>query len=136
MMDFPSKIINICKLLTIFVKRSRRHLLLSGWQQKQQNNEICSKLTTKTPEWRQWSRSGAFIVNSEQISHIVLVFLLLIVNKQMPTGFQHKCLTGYEMLVRYLTLTATFASTSQPTRVGVYFLNCHVASTRNKIKAI
>ena len=36
--------------------------------------EICSKLTTKTPEWRQWYRSGVFIVNFEHISHLVLVF--------------------------------------------------------------
>ena len=39
--------------------------------------EICSKLTIKTPERRQWRRSGVFIVNFEQISHLVLVFLLL-----------------------------------------------------------
>ena len=37
--------------------------------------EICSKLTIKTPE-RYWRRSGVFIDNLEQISHIVLVFSL------------------------------------------------------------
>ena len=37
---------------------------------------ICSKLTIKTP----WSRSGAFIVNFENISQLVLVFLLLTLN--------------------------------------------------------
>ena len=42
--------------------------------------EICSKLTIKTPERRQWRRSGAFIVNYEQISHLALVFLLLTLN--------------------------------------------------------
>ena len=36
--------------------------------------EICSKLTIKTPERRQWRRSGVFIVNFEHISHFVLVF--------------------------------------------------------------
>ena len=35
---------------------------------------ICSKLTIKTPEQRQWRRSGVFIVNFEHISHHVLVF--------------------------------------------------------------
>ena len=35
--------------------------------------EICSKLTKKTPERRQWRRTGIFIVNCEQISHIILV---------------------------------------------------------------
>ena len=39
--------------------------------------EICSKLTIKTPERRQWHRSGIFIVNFKYISHLVLVFLLL-----------------------------------------------------------
>ena len=39
--------------------------------------EICSKLTIKTPEQRQWSRSGVFIVNFEHNSHLFLVFLLL-----------------------------------------------------------
>ena len=41
-------------------------------------SEICSKLTVKTPKRR---RFGAFIVNFEQIAHIVLVFLLLTLNK-------------------------------------------------------
>ena len=37
--------------------------------------EICSKLTIKTPERRQWRRSGVSIVNFEHISHLVLGFL-------------------------------------------------------------
>ena len=43
--------------------------------------EICSKLTIKTPERRQWRSYGVFIVNFEQILHIVLVFPLLTLNK-------------------------------------------------------
>ena len=43
--------------------------------------EICSKLSIKTPERRQWHRSGVFIVNFEHISHLVLVFLLLTLSK-------------------------------------------------------
>ena len=43
--------------------------------------EICSKLTIKTPERRQWRRSGVFIVNFEHISHLFLVFLFLTLNK-------------------------------------------------------
>ena len=42
--------------------------------------EICSKLTIKIAEGRQWRRSGIFIVNFERISHLVLVFLLLTLN--------------------------------------------------------
>ena len=36
---------------------------------------------THPAEWRHWRRSGVFIVNFEQISHIVLVFLLSTLNK-------------------------------------------------------
>ena len=48
--------------------------------------EICSKLTIKTPERRQWRRFGVFIFNLEHISHLVLMFLLLTLSRQMPTG--------------------------------------------------
>ena len=43
--------------------------------------EICSKITIKTPEQRQWRRSGVFMVNFEHISPLVLVFILLSLNK-------------------------------------------------------
>ena len=43
--------------------------------------ETCSKVTVKTTEWRQWCRSGVFIVNFEHISLLFLVFLLLNLNK-------------------------------------------------------
>ena len=39
--------------------------------------DICSKLTIKTSEGRQWRRSGVFIVSCEHISYLALVFLLL-----------------------------------------------------------
>ena len=45
--------------------------------------EICSKLTIKTPEQRQWCRSGIFIINFAHISYLFLMFLLLNLNKQM-----------------------------------------------------
>ena len=44
------------------------------------------KLTIKTLERRHWRRSRVFIVDFEHISHLVLVFLLLTLNRQMPTG--------------------------------------------------
>ena len=46
--------------------------------------EICSKLTIKTPERRQWHCSVVFIVNFEHTPHLVLVFLLLTLNMQVP----------------------------------------------------
>ena len=48
--------------------------------------QICLKLTIKTPEQRQWRRSGVFIVNFEDISHLFLVFLLLTLSKYMLAG--------------------------------------------------
>ena len=51
--------------------------------------EICSKLTIKIPEWRQWRRSGVFIVNFEQILYIFLVFLFLNLNKEIPVGIKN-----------------------------------------------
>ena len=43
-------------------------------------------LTINTPEQDHWRRSGVFIVNFEQNSHIILVFPLLTLNKKMPAG--------------------------------------------------
>ena len=47
---------------------------------------ICSKLTLKTPERRQWRRSGVFNNNFEHISHLVIVFISLTLCRQMPAG--------------------------------------------------
>ena len=41
--------------------------------------------TIKTPERRHW-RSGAFIVDFEHISHLVLVFLLLTLSMKLRAG--------------------------------------------------
>ena len=44
-------------------------------------SEICSKFKIKMLERLQWRRYRVFIVNLEQISLIILVFLLLTLNK-------------------------------------------------------
>ena len=49
--------------------------------------EICSKVTRKTPEWRQWRRSDVFNVNFEHVLHLFLIFLLLIFDKELLAGF-------------------------------------------------
>ena len=51
----------------------------------------CSKLTTNTLRWCQWCLCGVFIVNFEQVLHIILVFPLLTLNKKMPyVNFSHQ----------------------------------------------
>ena len=45
-----------------------------------------NKLTIKASERRQWWPSGVFIINFEIFSHLVLVFLLLTLSRQMSTG--------------------------------------------------
>ena len=51
-----------------------------------EQGEICSKLTIKIPERRR-RRPGIFIVNFEYILHLVLVFLLLTLSREMPTWY-------------------------------------------------
>ena len=45
------------------------------------------KLTIKTLERHQQSRSGAIIDNFEQVLYSVLVFSLLTLNKKVPAGY-------------------------------------------------
>ena len=61
--------------------------------------EICSKLTIKAPESRQWRRSDVFIANFEHISHLTLVFLLLTLNMCLPAGL---CLYQYMNFLSFL----------------------------------
>ena len=42
--------------------------------------EICTKLAIKIPKWRQWRRSGIFIIN---FVHISLMFLLVTLNRKI-----------------------------------------------------
>ena len=59
-----------------------------------EKGEICSTLTTKTPEQSQWRRSGVFIVNVEHISHFFL-FLLLTMNKHLLEMLARLFILGY-----------------------------------------
>ena len=43
--------------------------------------KICSKLTIKTPELRQWGGPGVFLVDFEHISYLFLVIQSLTLNK-------------------------------------------------------
>ena len=52
--------------------------------------EICSKFTIKTLDRRNWRRSGVSIIYFEHISHLLLAFLLLTLNKQILAGCQKR----------------------------------------------
>ena len=58
--------------------------------------EICSKLTIKTPERGHWRRSGVFTVNFKYILHLVLVFLLLTLSRQMPARYDLQLLPVWQ----------------------------------------
>ena len=63
-------------------------------------SEICSKLTIKIPERRHWRRSGIFIINFEHVLHLFLVFLLLILSRQLPAGSTATQTVTFSKLVR------------------------------------
>ena len=46
-----------------------------------QGAKYVKKLTITTPKRRHWRRSGVIIVNFEHISHPILVFILLTLNR-------------------------------------------------------
>ena len=75
---------NLLHLHLRFLISSNNYLLRIDNRNTRKRCEICSKLTIKTPEWRQLTCcSIVFVVNSEHISHIFLLFLLLTLNKQL-----------------------------------------------------
>ena len=73
---FPKLTDNIAAQIPV-----RIYLLKANKRNARTRCEICSKLTIKTPERRQWRCSGVFIVTFEHISHLVLVFLLLTLSR-------------------------------------------------------
>ena len=97
--------------------------------------EICSKLTIKTTERRQWRRSGVFIVNFEHISHLFLVLLLLTLNRDKNRYFYHPIQTNlhrlkfiYTNVIMY-SFIKPFASTLL---FYFYYLPIHVTAISQK----
>ena len=69
---------NICKwlLLYLFISHPENIYLFKGNNKNARKRfGICSKLTIKTPERHHWSCYWIFIINSEQISHILQCLL-------------------------------------------------------------
>ena len=58
--------------------------------------EICSKITIKIPERRQWRHSGIFIVNFEHVVVVTPCSSIYIVN------FEHVMAAWVKMLLNYL----------------------------------
>ena len=73
----PTEWLNCCKSITECYNPVRFYLPKDNNRNTKTMDEICSKLIIKAPERRQWRHSGVFIVDFEQILHIILVFLLL-----------------------------------------------------------
>ena len=63
------------------------YLLKFNYRNTRTRYEICSKLTIKISKRRR-RRSGIFIVDFEQISHLVLMFLLLALMNFFLEGIQ------------------------------------------------
>ena len=112
---------------------SQYFLVQSQLWKHQDNVWNLFKLTIKTPERRQWRRYGVFIVNVEQISHIVLVFPLLTLNKQMLAGWvlllpkfidnsscqlEHFCVIIWEWLVKSFKIIPNF--------IGFCYQSCNL----------
>ena len=57
-----------------FIRPAGNYILKVNNRNTRTRCEICSKLTIKIPKRRQWRRYGIFIVNSEHITHLALVF--------------------------------------------------------------
>ena len=71
--------------------------------------KIWSKLTIKATErlqWRQhWCRSGFFVLSFEHILHLALVFLMLTLNRKMPSVkslVTRPCFNNYQRFTRRL----------------------------------
>ena len=79
-------LLTIVPFLFISLRYDWPALICSKQHKKHQNHiiGICSKLTMMKTIWRHWHCSGVSIVNFQQISRIVLVIPLLILNRQMP----------------------------------------------------
>ena len=73
-------------LITSFLKEHVRTTPANIYRLKPNNRntrtrcKMYSKLMTETAEPRHWRRSGVIFVKFEQISHVVLVFLMLTLN--------------------------------------------------------
>ena len=75
--------------------------------------EICSNLTKEIQRQSHRGCSGAFAVNYEQISHFVLMFLLLTLSKLMWNGHHRKMLFQYNNYLRKSLISLKYLQCTQ-----------------------
>ena len=86
--DFYTSVVTAALKLWVFfnaLKLLSQHLIVQSQQWKHKNRVWnIWKVNNKYTRMTSCCRFGVFIVNFEQISHIVLIFPLLTLNKRMP----------------------------------------------------
>ena len=64
--------------------------------------KICSELPVKPPEQRHWRRSGVFIVNFEDNSHIFYLFIVYFEQVNADWKYSIKFLDSVTCLLDYI----------------------------------
>ena len=85
--------------------------------------EICSKLTIKKSERRQWSRSGVFIVNFEDILHLILHYYCYYFQSQQLNVCQQRELLPSNF--KTLSLFFLYNCNQLPLRYKSYLFQIH-----------
>ena len=93
-MEFFVKIVKGCSPLTIFTQKvhyrcliGSKHSLKVKQRTTRKRCESRWRPTIKSPRRHQWSRSGVFINIFEHMSHLFLVFILLILSVYLFAGY-------------------------------------------------
>ena len=93
----------------VFIPANIHLFKVNNWNSKGRC-EICLKLTIKTLGQRRWRHSGVFIVDSEHISHLFLVFFcwfFVFCLLSVTEGFSISLLATVNLPLRQLPFTVT-----------------------------
>ena len=92
-----------CHMIILPAYTANIYLIKINYRNNRKRFEICSELTLKPPERRQWRRSKVFIVNFEHISHLFLVFLLFTLKKEMLVGYEQLLFRSFAVVANIRT---------------------------------
>ena len=95
----------------------------------------CSKSAIKTPKQRHWRFSKICIVNFEQISHPVLVFLLLNLNRQMSTGITSIPIIPWENFI-FCRISTELLMENRTKVIDDYLSNLKVTVSKAGLKVL